>query len=146
MKLSENFTLAEMTKSRTAKAKGFDNAPGQKELEALKLLCENILEPLRRHVKGPVFISSGFRSKKLNDLIGAASSQHTKGEAVDIDIPGRNAEVFNYLKVCDVDQLIWEFGDDNEPSWVHVSYKAKGNRNEHLKAEHVKGKVVYTRL
>lgn len=146
MKLSNNFSLAEMTRSSTAVKKRILNEPNEAQIENLRILCENVLQPLRDAL-GPIHISSGFRSVKLNTAIGgSSSSQHCalKGAASDIDMGKRNAEVFNYIKDHLIwDQLIWEFGDDNNPSWVHVSYNEGHNRKQILKAIKQGGRTKY---
>ena len=149
MRISKNLTLAEVVKSATAKRKGISNEPTIEHLENLKALAENIFQPLRNHFAVPITVSSGYRSAELNKLIGGSStkSQHCKGEAIDIDVYGNltNAEVFSYLREhTNFDQLIWEFGDDENPNWVHCSYKRDGrNRGEVLRAIRVNGKVRY---
>jgi hypothetical protein len=152
MNLSKHFTLAEMTRSLTASRKGIDNTPGPQEIQNLIDLCENVLEPLRKYLGQPLPISSGYRSPDLNKAIGGASrngkqtSQHCYGQAVDIVVEGRNAEIFRYLKNLDVDQVIWEFGTDQEPAWIHVSYNKGKNRNNYLKAVKRNGKTQYIKL
>jgi D-alanyl-D-alanine dipeptidase len=96
-------------------------------------------------MKCPIKISSGYRSPELNKLIGGAkASQHNVGEAVDIDLDGKNGELFSYIvNNLDFDQIIWEFGDDTNPDWVHVSYKSTGNRKQLLKAVKASGKTQY---
>ena len=146
MKLSKNFTLQEMVHSYTAVKKGLLNEPNEAQIENLRILCENVLQPLRDAL-GPIYISSGFRSVELNTAIGgSSSSQHCalKGAASDIDMGKRNAEVFNYIKDHLVwDQMIWEFGDDENPSWVHVSYNEGHNRKQILKAIKQGGRTKY---
>jgi zinc D-Ala-D-Ala carboxypeptidase len=151
MKLSKNLSLAEFTRSQTAKRRGIDNTPMDNHLEAAKNLAENIFQPIREHFGKPIFISSGYRSDALNKAIGgSSSSQHSKAEAIDVDMDGHseptNTEVFYYIKDnLDFDQLIWEFGDDEKPDWVHVSYKAMGEqRNQILQAKrNSAGKTYY---
>ncbi len=150
MKLSKNLTLAEVTKSATAKRKGISNEPTIEDMENLKAIAQNIFQPLRDHFGCPIAVSSGYRSLDLNRAIGGSStSQHCKGEALDIDcdIFGglSNREVFEFIKDHLIfDQLIWEFGNDSDPDWVHVSYKRIGkNRGEILKAKRNKGKTYY---
>ena len=147
MKLSENFNLAEFTKSQTAIRKGIKNKPGRKEIHNLKLLCKNILQPLRDSF-GLVIINSGYRSPELNKAIGGSiHSQHCLGQAADIEIP----EINNLDLACDIqeagnfDQLILEYHDEEEPSsgWVHISYKQKGNRNIVMRAVKRGKKTVY---
>ena len=146
MNLSKNFSLAEMTKSVTAKRLGIDNTPNEQQIEFLIELCENVLQPLRDKM-GPILITSGLRVPKLNKAVGGSTtSQHCalNGAAADIDMDAKNAEIFNYIKDNLVfDQLIWEFGDDNCPDWVHVSYHYGHNRSQILKAAKRKGKTAY---
>ena len=148
MKLSEHFDLAEFTRSESAKRHGVSNDPTPEHLENIKVLCERILEPIRMKF-GSINISSGYRSKTLNHFIGGSlSSQHCQGKAADIDMDGMtgksNTEIFNYIKDhLDFDQLIWEFGDNNKPDWVHVSYNAGKNRKQVLRALKDKGRTAY---
>lgn len=146
MKLSKNFTLQEMVHSYTAVKKGILNEPSKAQIGNIRTLCDKVLQPLRDAL-GPIHISSGFRSVELNRAIGgSSSSQHCalKGAASDIDLGQRNAEVFNYIKDnLEWDQLIWEFGDDKNPSWVHVSYNEGNNRKQILKAIKENGKTKY---
>jgi zinc D-Ala-D-Ala carboxypeptidase len=151
MKLSEHLDLSEVTKSDMAKRKGISNEPTPEHLENFKKLAENIFEPIRNHFKQPIFISSGYRSKELNTAIGGSlTSQHCSGEAIDIDMDGRsntvtNKAVFEYIKNnLNFDQLIWEFGTDSNPDWVHVSYESTGRqRKQVLKAVRVNGNTTY---
>lgn len=151
MKLSEHLDLSEVTRSDTAKRKGISNQPTPEHLENFKKLAENIFEPIRNHFKEPIFISSGYRSKELNTAIGGSlTSQHCSGEAIDIDMDGRsktvtNKAVFEYIKNnLNFDQLIWEFGTDANPDWVHVSYESTGRqRKQVLKAVRVNGNTTY---
>ena len=112
-------------------------------------IAEMIFQPLRSYVGGPIKITSFFRSPELNQAIGGSkSSQHCKGQAMDLDdVYGykTNAEMFDYIREnLDFDQLIWEFGDDNNPNWIHVSYVDKQeNRNRCLKAYKKNGKTKY---
>ena len=147
MELSKNFTLKELTASDTAKAKGISNEPDAKQLAAMQLLVEKILQPLRDGIDKPIKVSSGLRVPALNKAIGGSvTSQHCKGEAVDIQMSGKtgNAKLFNYIKENLVfDQMIWEFGTQENPEWVHVSYSAKGNRGEILRAYKKDGRTRY---
>tara|TARA_R110000868_G_scaffold650_1_gene4708 strand:- start:1409 stop:1864 length:456 start_codon:yes stop_codon:yes gene_type:complete len=147
MELSKNFTLNELTASNTAKAKGISNEPDAKQLVALQLVVSKVLQPLREGIDKPIKISSGLRSAALNKAIGGSvTSQHCKGEAADIQMSGKtgNAQLFNYIKENIVfDQMIWEFGTQENPDWVHVSYSAKGNRGEILRAYKKDGKTRY---
>ena len=153
MKLSEHLNLSEVTKSDTAKRLGIDNNPTPEHLVNLELLAENVFEPIREHFNKPIYISSGYRSKKLNSKTPGASkkSQHSLGEALDLDQDNKetgitNTMVFNYIKDnIEFDQLIWEFGTDKNPDWVHVSYSCTGKqRKQILKATRVNGKSVYS--
>jgi hypothetical protein len=150
MKISPNLNLAEITRSDTAKRNGIDNTPTAEHLENFKLLAEKVFEPIRAHFGVPIHISSGYRSKALNAFIkGSASSQHCTGEAIDIDMDGSsngvtNKMIFDFIKEkLDFDQLIWEFGSDKNPDWVHVSYSKKGNRKQKLKAVRSGAKTTY---
>jgi len=147
MKLSENFSLAEFTKSQTATRRGIDNTPGEDHLEAAKELFENVVQPVRDQF-GPTVINSGYRGPELNEAVGGSSkSQHCKGEAVDIEVPGvPNAEVAAWIEEnLDFDQLILEFYTPGIPDsgWVHVSYKTEDNRKSVLTAMKENGKTVY---
>ena len=150
MKISTHLSIAEITRSDSAKRHGIDNTPTAEHLENFKLLAEKVFEPIREHFGVPIFISSGYRSKALNDFIkGSLSSQHCKGQAIDIDMDGSNGEVtnrmvFDFIKnKLDFDQLIWEFGTDFNPDWVHVSFVKSGNRKQKLKAVRSGGKTTY---
>jgi hypothetical protein len=151
MKLSENLSLSEVTRSDSAKRKGISNEPTPEHLENFKKLAENIFEPIRKHFGKPIHISSGYRSKALNAAIGgSASSQHCTGEAIDIDMDGSsngitNKMVFDYIKAnLNFDQLIWEFGTKDNPDWVHVSYETTGKqRKQVLRAVKAGGKTTY---
>jgi hypothetical protein len=151
MKLSEHFTLAELTPSSTAKRLGIKNDPTPEHLECLKTLSTNVLDKMREHFDKPIWVSSGYRSKALNDATPGSSptSQHCLGEAADLDQDGRgtgvsNKMMFDYIKDhLEFDQLIWEFGTDANPDWVHVSFSKKRKRKQVLKAVRVKGKTQY---
>jgi zinc D-Ala-D-Ala carboxypeptidase len=145
MNLSEHFTLAEMVFSPTAIKKGIDNTPNAQTIKNLQALCENVLEPLRAYIGGPIKISSGYRSEALNSLIGGAkSSQHKIGQAVDFDLKDKCADAFHWVREnIDYDQIIWEFGNDKQPDWIHLSYSTKGNRKKALRAIKSNGKTKY---
>ena len=151
MKLSKNLSLEEVTKSITAKRRGIDNKPDEWVTENLRQVAINIFQPVRDHFKCPIHVSSGYRSAELNKAIGGSKrSQHVEGRALDLDadVFGRctNSEIFRYiLNNLTFDQLIWEFGDQDNPDWVHVSYVYDGvNRGRCLKAlRDDKGKVYY---
>jgi zinc D-Ala-D-Ala carboxypeptidase len=144
MKLSENFSLDEFTRSDKAKELGIENVPEPEHLEALSALVINVLQPLREHMGESICINSGYRSKELNSVTKGSSStsQHCKGEAADLTTFGfPMREMFLFIKNnLPFDQLIWEFGG----KWVHVSYTAKGlNRKQSLESHYQRGKVVY---
>ena len=149
-KISTHITLREGIESYTAKRKGIENIPSDYELTNMVGVAENIFEPLRKWVGGPIKINSFFRSKEHNKAIGGSSrSQHCEGRAIDIDdIYGykTNAEMFEYIKCnLDFDQIIWEFGGSDNPDWVHVSYVSpEENRRRCLKAEKINGKTKYS--
>ncbi len=138
MKLSNNLYLSEVTKSRTAKRLGISNEPTKEHLVNLQILAEKIFQPIRDYYGCPIYISSGYRSEALNKAIGGSkSSQHCKGQAIDIDRDGHslpsNAEIFEYIKNnLDFDQLIWEFGSNINPDWVHVSYNTNGSQRKQI--------------
>lgn len=140
MVLSEHFSLAEAIRSESAKRNGISNMPTLEHIVNLKELAENIFEPIRANFRCPILISSGYRSKELNAKIGGANtSQHSLGQAIDIDMDGTtygvtNAEIFHFIKdKLPFDQLIWEFGTNENPDWVHCSYSDR-NRKQVLKA------------
>jgi zinc D-Ala-D-Ala carboxypeptidase len=149
-KISKHINLREAIESYTAKRKGIENIPNEYQLTNMVVLAENIFEPLRKWVGGPIKVNSFFRSEELNKAIGGSSkSQHCQGRAIDIDdVYGykTNAEMYEYIKNnLDFDQLIWEFGTDNNPDWVHVSYVSSDeNRRRCLKAERINGKTTYS--
>jgi hypothetical protein len=149
MQLSEHFELAEFIRSSTAKRASISNMPTDAHLENIKLLCEKVLEPIRIHFARPIILSSGYRSAALNRAVGgSSSSQHCSGEAADIDMDGTNvtnAQIFNYIKDnLEFDQLIWEFGTDTNPDWVHVSYESNGRqRKQILRAVKKNGSTSY---
>jgi zinc D-Ala-D-Ala carboxypeptidase len=151
MRLSKNLTLKECTKSQTAARLGIKNEPGEREVLNLKQIAEHVFQPIRDHFGVPIYVSSGYRSTKLNTAIGGSStSQHCQGRALDLDadVFGKisNAEIFHYIKDClDFDQLIWELGDDSNPAWVHVSYNSPTeNRGRVLKATRRSSATVYS--
>jgi hypothetical protein len=150
MQLSTNLSLAEVTRSETAKRRGISNMPTAEHIENFKKLAINIFQPIREHFGKPILISSGYRSAELNKAIGGSlSSQHCSGEAIDIDMDGTditNAQIFNYIKDnLTFDQMIWEFGTDTNPDWVHVSFAAnRSQRKQILVAKKVNGKTTYT--
>jgi hypothetical protein len=142
--------MKEAVESYTAKRRGIKNVPGEYELVNMTAVAENIFEPLREWVGGPIKINSFFRSVELNQAIGGSSkSQHCQGRAIDIDDTygwKTNAEMYHWVKEnLDFDQMIWEFGTDENPDWVHISYVSQdGNRNRCLKAKRINGKTTYS--
>lgn len=138
--ISKHISYKEGVYSITATRLGIDNIPNQYEFANMQVLAENVFEPLRNWVKGPIKINSFFRGPELNKAIGGSSkSQHCQGRAIDIDDSyghKTNAEMYEWIKKnLDFDQMIWEFGTDDNPNWVHVSYVSPdSNRNRCLKA------------
>ena len=134
MKLSRNLSLSEMTKSRTASRLGIDNSPTPDHFKNMQVLANKIFQPIRDYFGVSFSVSSGYRSEALNKAIGGSNkSQHSKGQAIDIDRDYRhdpnNAQVFHYIKDnLEFDQLIWEFGTQEKPNWVHVSYNTDGKQ------------------
>jgi hypothetical protein len=149
VQLSKNLSLREATKSITALRLGIDNTPEEYEIKNLERIAYGIFQPLRDHFDTPIAVTSGYRSKALNEAIGGSRySQHMTGEALDLDahVYGgvSNAELFEFVATrLEFDQLIWEFGDDEEPAWVHVSLKREENRGRKLKAVREDGRVTY---
>ena len=147
--ISKHITYAEAIHSNTAKRKCIDNTPSPTHVETMKETAEKIFEPLREFVNGPIKVTSMFRSPVLNEAIGGAkSSQHMKGQAMDLDdVYGykTNSEMYHWIKEnLNFDQLIWEFGTDTNPNWIHVSYVSEDeNRNRCLKAYKEKGRTKY---
>jgi len=149
MKLSENFSLAEMTKSQTATRKGINNEPSTDHIENLIHLAKTILQPVREHFGKPVMISSGYRSPALCEAIGSsAKSQHAKGEAADFEIDGvDNKELAAWIADnCDFDQLILEFYDGVDPNsgWIHCSSTKGKSRKQTLTAQKIEGRTSYS--
>lgn len=150
MNLSKYVTLKEAIKSNTATRHGIDNSPTPEHLEVMKRTAALLFDPVREHLDEPLGVSSFYRSYDLNKAIkGSKTSQHCKGEAIDIDCDmfgyGTNKEVFQFIKDnLDFDQLIAEFIDDGQPAWIHVSQNDGGiNRGEILIAARVDGEVRY---
>ena len=147
--ISKHISEKEATKSVTALRLGLDNTPDGDTLNNMKIVAEKIFEPLREYVGGAIKINSFYRSSALNEAIGGSTrSQHCKGQAMDIDdIYGHktNKEMFEWIKEnLDFDQMIWEFGNEDNPDWVHVSYVSEDkNRNRILKAVRDEGKTKY---
>tara|TARA_R100000406_G_scaffold25357_1_gene16222 strand:- start:132 stop:602 length:471 start_codon:yes stop_codon:yes gene_type:complete len=151
MKLTANITLNELTKSQVAERKGINNNPNPQQIDNLKALATNVLQPIRSHYDKPLIISSGFRCAELCIAIGSSvNSQHVADDnaaAADFEIPGvDNRELAKYIRSeLEYDQLILEFYRDGEPTsgWIHCSYSTNHNRNQSLRAFREDGKVVY---
>ncbi len=148
-RISKHITYKEATRSVTALRLGIENKPTEYELQNMELIAEKVFEPLREAINGPIKINSFYRSEELNKAIGGSSrSQHCQGRAIDIDdVYGyvSNAYMYYYIKDnLDFDQLIWEFGTDTNPDWVHVSYvDGDSNRKRCLLAYKDNGKTKY---
>ena len=149
MSISKHISYKEGVYSRTATRLGIKNNPNAEQMENMIAIAEEVFEPLRAYVGGPIKINSFFRSPELNKAIGGSTkSQHCHGQAIDLDDTfGRctNAEMFEFIKEhLDFDQIIWEFGNDENPDWVHVSYVSPDqNRKRCLKAFKENGKTNY---
>ena len=147
--ISKHISYKEGVHSITAIRKGIDNEPNEEQLANMKLVANNVFEPLRVFINGPIKVNSFFRSPDLNKAIGGSTkSQHCKGQAIDIDDTygkATNAEMYWWIKEnLDFDQMIWEFGNNDNPDWVHVSYVSSDkNRNRCLKAYKENGKTKY---
>lgn len=149
--ISKHITYAEATKSLTAVKYNKENTPNAQQLESMKHVAATVFEPLREHFKKPIAVTSFFRSRPVNVLIGGeANSQHCKGEAMDLDadvLGGlTNADIFFFIKEnLSFDQLIWEFGTPQQPAWIHVSSKRTGNRKQVLCSRKNNYKTEYTK-
>ena len=151
MKLTANITLDELTKSQVAERKGINNNPNPQQIENIKALAVNVLQPIRSHFDKPLIISSGFRCAELCIAIGSSiTSQHVADDgaaAADFEIPGvDNIDLAIWVKNnLDIDQGILEFYKEGEPTsgWIHCSYAGENNRNQWLKARREEGKVIY---
>ena len=152
MKIGKYLTFAECVKSDTAIKKGIHNIPTGNEVLAMVKVCAYIYDDICEHFNSKIPVTSFYRCERLNKLIGGSvTSQHVKGEAIDLDCDSltsglSNKIIFNYIKNnLTFDQLIWEFGDDNRPDWVHVSVAYEGRqRMEVLRAFRIKNKTIYT--
>jgi zinc D-Ala-D-Ala carboxypeptidase len=148
-RISEHVSLKEATKSNTATRLEINNEPRELDLVRMTLIAEKVFEPLRKWVGGPIKVNSFYRSPELNSAIGGSkNSQHCIGCAIDIDDTfgyKTNAQMFDYIKNnLDYDQIIWEFGDDDNCDWVHISYiSEEANRRRLLKATEINGKTNY---
>jgi len=149
MEISKHISEHEGVYSRTALRLNIDNTPEPYHLVNMQVIAENVFEPLREWVGGPIKINSFYRCSELNSAIGGSQrSQHCEGRAIDLDDTfghKTNAQMFEYIKDnLDFDQLIWEFGNDSNPNWVHVSYvSVDENRRRCLKAYKLNGKTKY---
>ena len=147
--ISKHISYKEATHSATALRRGLDNTPNDEQLKCMEEVAENLFEPLREWVGGPIKVNSFFRGEPVNTAIGGSTrSQHMKGQAIDIDDTfghKTNAEMYHYIKDnLDFDQLIWEFGDDENPNWVHISWVShRPNRKKLTIAKKVNGKTKY---
>ena len=157
-KISNHISFKESIKSNTALRLNINNLPNDYQITNMVGVAVNVFEPLRKYVGGPIKINSMFRSEELNAAIGGSykiengkkiqTSQHCQGRAIDLDDTfghKTNAQMFYYIKDnLNFDQLIWEFGDKDNPDGVHVSYISQDeNRGRCLKAEKVNGKTSY---
>ncbi len=150
--ISDHITHREAVRSGTATRHGLDNTPNADQLKAMRLVADKCFEPAREHFKVKMFVSSFFRALLVNTKAkGSPTSTHPKGESIDIDcdVYGKvtNRQLFTWLLAnVEFDQLIWEYGTDDNPAWVHVSYSASGNRNEALRVKYVGEEKVWERL
>lgn len=150
-KVSDHISYKEATRSVTATKLKISNIPNDDILKKMVTVSEKVFEPLRKWCKHPINVNSFYRSEKLNTAIrGSKNSSHISGQAIDISTLGEktNGEMFEYIKEnLDYDQLIWEFGNDVNPKWIHVSYKnKKDNRKEALRAKYRGGRATYYRM
>ena len=147
--ISKHISYHEGTYSRTGERRDLDNTPNEDRLKCMKEVAENLFEPLREWVGGPIKINSFFRGEPVNTAIGGSTrSQHMKGQAIDIDDTfghKTNAEMYYYIKDnLDFDQMIWEFGDDENPNWLHISWVShRPNRKKLTIAKKVNGRTKY---
>ena len=147
-KISEYISYKEATYSNTANSLGIKNEPTETHIKNMKTVAEKVFEPLREWVGGPIKVNSFYRSEATNRAVGGTGkSQHCKGQAIDIDdVFGHktNAEMFHYIKDnLEYDQIIWEFGDEHNPNWIHISYDKNNNRNRALRAVKKGGRTKY---
>ena len=148
-KISKHISYHEGTYSRTAERRDLDNTPNKEQLKCMKEVAENLFEPLRKWVGGPIKINSFFRGEPVNTAIGGSTrSQHMKGQAIDIDdtfAHKTNAEMYHYIKDnLDFDQMIWEFGTDKNPNWIHISWVShRPNRKKLTIAKKVNSRTKY---
>ena len=148
-KISKHISWHEGTYSRTGERKDLDNTPNEEQLKCMKEVAKNLFEPLREWVGGGIKINSFFRGEPVNTAIGGSrKSQHMKGQAIDIDDTfghKTNAEMYHYIKDnLDFDQMIWEFGTDKNPNWLHISWVShRPNRKKLTIAKKVNGRTKY---
>lgn len=146
-KISDNISYKEATKSYQAIRRGLDNTPDENQLHAMRLTAKQIFQPVREHFKVPIAVTSFFRSPEVNKAVGGvSSSHHTKGQAIDVDADVyqqklasgeilTNKMIFDYIaENLDYDTIIWEFGTEDDPAWVHISYVRDNNRKRKLRA------------
>lgn len=137
MQISKNISYKEAVYSNTASKLGIDNTPSPATLERMKLVANKVFQPIREHFGVPIKVTSFYRSPKLNKAVGGSkTSQHVLGEAMDLKGTNgvTNKQIYDFIKSnLEFDQLIWEYGTDKEPSWVHVSYKKGKNRKQTLR-------------
>ena len=148
-KISDHITYHEATYSRTGERLNLDNTPNPRQLKCMAEVAENLFEPLRKWVSGPIKVNSFFRGEPVNTAIGGSKhSQHMKGQAIDIDDTfghKTNAEMYHYIKDnLDFDQMIWEFGTDKNPNWLHISWVShRPNRKKLTIAKKLNGRTKY---
>ena len=147
--ISKHISYKEATYSQTGVRRNLDNTPDEKQIKCMEEVAENIFEPLRRWVGGPIKVNSFFRGEPVNTAIGGSrTSQHMKGQGIDIDDTfghKTNAEMYHYIKDnLDFDQMVWEFGTDENPNWLHVSWVShRANRKKLTIAKTVNGRTKY---
>ena len=145
-KISANLSYKEGVHSNTATRRNIDNNPNAEQLAAMKLVTAKVFQPVREWYGKPIRVNSFFRSPELNTRIGGSkTSQHCKGEAIDIDTSNDNKKLYDYIRDnLEYDQLIWEFGNESNPDWIHVSFSKNGNRKRQLLAKKVNGRTTYS--
>ena len=147
--ISKHISYHEGTYSRTGERRDLDNTPNKDQLKCMEEVANNLFEPLREWVNGPIKINSFFRGEPVNTAIGGSrKSQNMKGQAIDIDDTfgyKTNAEMYHYIKDnLDFDQMIWEFGNDENPNWLHISWVShRPNRKKLTIAKKVNGRTKY---
>ena len=153
MNLTKNFTLEELSNSSTAKRLGIDNIPNNEQVNNLRLLCEKVLQPIREKYGKPIIVSSGFRCEKLNKAIGGSkTSEHRYGMAADFhsvsDTLSDNKALWDLIRTMNLNfgQLIYEYGSDSGPDWIHISYNDKNNRKQILRCKKLNGKASYSTM